>query len=293
MPRTTKPMSALIKTLAACFLATGAAHAQHGASACGGLANGYGPFDYRIERNGRLPIVDGAHFTPQVEFLIKGDRGYLGQDLDYTLRASPNHHRALASVANWGVRTKGAQPPTLPRPVECYFDRAFRFQPDDTVPRLLFRELPQPLTALCGGKDQLASLVQPRRPGEHHSLQRRHALGRRRCARGGPAARPLGPGQGLDAPGTSRPLEGPGALARSRGRARGGACRIRALSGMRRACHAGEDRAGTAGPSPKAAWVGAAADSVAMGWSEGADRQVTWARMAWPHPNPAPTRSSR
>jgi hypothetical protein len=158
MSRTMKPITALIQISAACLLAAGAANAQYGASACGGLANAYGPYDYRVERTGKLPIVDGAHFTPQVEFLIKGDRGPLGADLDYTLRASPNHHRALASVANWGVRTKGAQPPTLPRPVECYFDRAFRFQPDDTVPRLLFANYLNRLQRFAEAKTSLQVL---------------------------------------------------------------------------------------------------------------------------------------
>src|SRR4051812_47506028 len=64
------------------------------AQGCGSLANPYGPFDYRTSKD-KLDIVEGAHFTPDVETLRSGSTGSLGADIDYTLRTSPNHHRAL------------------------------------------------------------------------------------------------------------------------------------------------------------------------------------------------------
>ena len=108
---------------------------------CGSLQNHYGPYDYRAERNGKLRIVEVAHFTPAVEQLVRGNTSdYLGDDLSYTLRTSPNHHRALVSVIRFAERTKSPQPPHMQYSVECYFDRAIRFQPDDTVVRSLYAQ---------------------------------------------------------------------------------------------------------------------------------------------------------
>lgn len=105
--------------------------------ACGSLANAYGPFDYRTDRD-KLNIVDINHFTPQVEQLVQGKSSYLGGDLDYTLRAFPNHYRALIAVMKYGEKMKSPQPRDLPRPVECYFDRAIRFKPDDVLVRMIY-----------------------------------------------------------------------------------------------------------------------------------------------------------
>jgi tetratricopeptide (TPR) repeat protein len=99
---------------------------------CGSLENHYGPFDYRTEK-GKLPIVDHAHFTEDVEAGIKGSTDALGGDLDYTLRAFPNHHRALATLARVALRDKTLMIYKTKWPVECYFLRAERFAPDDAV----------------------------------------------------------------------------------------------------------------------------------------------------------------
>ena len=115
------------------------AFAQTTSLACGSLQNGYGPYDYRSDKS-KLPIVDGAHFTPAVEALIRGSTSSTGPggDLDYTLRAFPNHHRALVSVMNYGEKVKPKLPKDLPRSVECYFERGLRFRPDDTVARMIY-----------------------------------------------------------------------------------------------------------------------------------------------------------
>ncbi|WP_394788759.1 ABC transporter permease [Rhodoferax sp.] len=120
-----------------CALAGQPAFAQVIGSECGPLTNGFGPFDYRTERS-NLNIVEMAHFTPEVEALIKGNAGYLGGDLDYTLRAFPNHHRALMSVMRYGEKSKSAIPRDLRYSVECYFDRAIRFRPDDAISRMIY-----------------------------------------------------------------------------------------------------------------------------------------------------------
>lgn len=107
---------------------------------CGSLSNHYGPYDYRTQKGGTLGIVEGAHFTPEVENLVKGATGYLGGDLAYTLAAFPNHHRALLSMARLGVKEKTDQPKGAKYTVECYFERAVRFQPNDTVARGLYAQ---------------------------------------------------------------------------------------------------------------------------------------------------------
>ncbi|MFT7724540.1 MAG: hypothetical protein QM788_17200 [Roseateles sp.] len=126
-------------------------------SFCGELTNAYGPFDYRVEKDQKLAIVESRHFTTEVERLIAGHAGYLGGDIDYTLRASPNHHRALMSLANWGVKLKGAQPPNMNYTVDCYFDRAFRFRPDDRIPQLIYIDYLNRL----GRKDKALQMAEP------------------------------------------------------------------------------------------------------------------------------------
>jgi tetratricopeptide (TPR) repeat protein len=113
------------------------AHAQT-ESRCGDLRNAFGPYDYRKERGNQLYLVESAHFTPMVEGLIAGSTGRVGADIDYTLRAFPNHHRALLAMMRLGEKTKTDQPDAAHFPVECYFDRALRFAPDDTTARMLY-----------------------------------------------------------------------------------------------------------------------------------------------------------
>jgi tetratricopeptide (TPR) repeat protein len=109
----------------------------HAAEQCGSLENGYGPFDYRVNK-GELGQVERFHFDAGVENLTRGLSGPLGGDLDYTLRAFPNHHRALQSMARLSERLKTWQPAGAVYPVPCYFERAARFRPDDSFVRLLY-----------------------------------------------------------------------------------------------------------------------------------------------------------
>jgi len=113
-------------------------YAQTGDLACGSLTNGYGPYDYRTDKS-KLGIVERYHFTPAVETLIRGSTNVLpGPDLDYTLRAFPNHHRALMSMMRYGEKMKSPQPRGTGYSVTCYFERAVRFRPDDTIARMLY-----------------------------------------------------------------------------------------------------------------------------------------------------------
>lgn len=97
-----------------------------------------GPFDYTnaVDVAQKIPVVEQYHFNSDVENLIKGQTSvYLMQDLDYVLRAVPNHHRALYSVARYQLQTATVDPRY--RSAECYFDRAMRFRPGDATVRLI------------------------------------------------------------------------------------------------------------------------------------------------------------
>ncbi|WBS03219.1 tetratricopeptide repeat protein [Pseudoduganella sp. SL102] len=98
---------------------------------CGELDNALGPFDYRDAPPDALYLVEMAHYTDEVAAGVKGNTGAIGGDLDYTLRVFPNHVKALTTMAAVAMRTKVTQLFNARYPVECYFERAVRFQPDD------------------------------------------------------------------------------------------------------------------------------------------------------------------
>lgn len=121
---------------------TGSAWAQ-GVSACGDVwrtAGGYGPFDYTnpIHVAEHLGIVEKHHFTTDVETLAQGVKGVIWGDIGYTLRAFPNHHRALyAAVRLW---LSPDAPPLGPDvlPTDCYLQRAVTFKPRDGVVHMIY-----------------------------------------------------------------------------------------------------------------------------------------------------------
>ena len=65
------------------LLAVGAVRAQD-VPGCGTLTNAFGPFDYRdpAARGEPLHLVEMAHFTTNVEQLVRGASGQLIGDLD-------------------------------------------------------------------------------------------------------------------------------------------------------------------------------------------------------------------
>ena len=107
---------------------------------CMPLDNAYGPFDYTnpVHYRDKLPIVERAHFTRKVENLKEGQTkgGSLVGDIDYTLRAFPNHHRALYAMMRY--QEKHPQAPDSPNSIECYFKRALTFKQDDGVVWMLY-----------------------------------------------------------------------------------------------------------------------------------------------------------
>jgi len=154
-------------------------YAQVNANFCGPLANAFGPFDYRPDRDPptagtgdhthKLGLVEGAHFTKEVELLIRGHRSGNdpGGDLDYTLRAFPNHHRALISVMRYGEKRASPKPPGLRYDVECYFERAIRFASDDAITRIIFATY---LTKNKRGPEAVTQLEQATRIADENAF---------------------------------------------------------------------------------------------------------------------------
>lgn len=137
-PRRPLHMTALRAACAALLLAAAAGPvAAQLPSACGSLANGFGPFDYRTDID-RRDIVETHHFTPEIEMLIRGRTGRLGADIDYTLRAFPNHHRALIAMMRYTDNLKTEKAPDANYSMQCYFVRGLQFRADDTTVRMLY-----------------------------------------------------------------------------------------------------------------------------------------------------------
>jgi tetratricopeptide (TPR) repeat protein len=141
---------------------------------CGELESSYGPYDYAdaSQRQKHLQIVERYHFTPNIENLVSGNSGSVGAELNYTLMAFPNHHRALAAIAKLGVRDKTIKPIGAKYSVHCYFERAIRFKPSDPVVRMVYgnylKKLGQPDKAI----DQfiVAVNLQPEDPTINYNL---------------------------------------------------------------------------------------------------------------------------
>ena len=111
---------------------------------CRGKGQSYGPYDYTNPRHRGEPLrlVEGAHFMPRVRALIEDRRdSSVINDIDYTLRAFPNHHDALYAVTRYWFlpdSSKRVRNRLIETPPECYFHRAINFKPDDGTVRMLF-----------------------------------------------------------------------------------------------------------------------------------------------------------
>ncbi len=140
----------------ALFFYQASALAQVSAAMCGPHGDGYGPYDYRGADPYKLGLVEGAHFTAPVEALIKGQSSTrAGPDLDYTLRAFPNHHRALLATVRYGEKYQTLNPPGMRYPVECWFERALRFRSDDHIVRMIYASFLGKQNRLADALDQL------------------------------------------------------------------------------------------------------------------------------------------
>lgn len=116
--------------------------------ACGNFTNNYlgKPTDYRTAPAEQLNLVEIPHFRTQHAQIMKGrttyqrseNAGGLMGDFDYTLRVFPNHHLALQDIDRLGQILKTERPPGANYSLECYFERAVAFAPEDGVVRLLY-----------------------------------------------------------------------------------------------------------------------------------------------------------
>ncbi|HKJ88174.1 MAG TPA: tetratricopeptide repeat protein [Gammaproteobacteria bacterium] len=111
-----------------------------------GEVQGYGPYDYRnySSSDHKLKIVEEYHFTRQVAALKggKNSKTPIG-DLNYTLMAFPNHHRALFAMIRLYTSPVGEKWKSYPQfssrpPPECFLQRAIHFRPKDAHLYLLY-----------------------------------------------------------------------------------------------------------------------------------------------------------
>jgi len=107
---------------------------------CGSLKNANGPYDYTDPeaRRVKLPIVELVHFNEEIRNLKRGKHAHsssVENDLQYTLRVFPNHHQALYTYGRYRLTdpAKNAR-----ESIDCYFERAFRFKPDDVVAHMVY-----------------------------------------------------------------------------------------------------------------------------------------------------------
>lgn len=134
----TVPMAALV-----CILMGIASLPAQAQNPCGTVwqKRHVGPYDYRSASRALVQEVENAHFTPDVEALRRGKtNSYVGPDLAYTLRAIPNHHRALVSAVGLSRKFNTPQPRGMEHPIECYFIRALEFKRDDLVVYALYAD---------------------------------------------------------------------------------------------------------------------------------------------------------
>lgn len=123
----------------AAAMAMGMATAAVTAEECGSYIKHDPGGDYlnADDRSG-LSVVEHYHFTPEVERLQRGASGSLGGDIGYTLEHFPNHHRALAAMTRLALRDKNRKPPGARYSIDCFFERALRFRPDDARVHALY-----------------------------------------------------------------------------------------------------------------------------------------------------------
>ena len=165
-------------------LVAAAASAQQ-VPGCGNLENAFGPFDYRPDKyvyettygshKARVNIVERAHFTIETEMLVSRKSGLVvspGADLSYTLRAFPNHHRALMTLIKLSEKEKAEKPRDSLYTVDCWFRRAVAWVPDDNVAKMIYSTYLSKSNRTKEAEGQLD--IAARQAGEnvftHHSL---------------------------------------------------------------------------------------------------------------------------
>lgn len=105
---------------------------------CGSLEWNYGPYDYRTANPQQRKLVESAHFTPGAEQLREAPTGSLGADIKYTLSVFPNHPRALLAMERLVLKERRNPANGAKYTIECFYERALRFRPDDHIVRMFY-----------------------------------------------------------------------------------------------------------------------------------------------------------
>jgi tetratricopeptide (TPR) repeat protein len=157
-------------TIPALLLACAAAHAADDCPAYVKHDPG-GDYTNADDRQG-LAVVENFHFTPNVERLVRGATGAVGADISYTLEHFPNHHRALAAMSRLALRDKNRKPHGARYTIECYFDRALRYRPDDARVHALYGSYLLALGQTASALEQLeqAARLEPDNATAHYNL---------------------------------------------------------------------------------------------------------------------------
>ena len=124
--------------LAIALAAAGAATSARAEDRCGDLRNAVGPWDYRTASAKERDLIGRFHFHKQTESLTGESVVGIAGDISYTLRVFPNHPRALMAMADLGLKEKLSTPKGSQYSVECWFERAMRFRPDDGNVRMVY-----------------------------------------------------------------------------------------------------------------------------------------------------------
>lgn len=101
---------------------------------------GTGPWDYRTASQDQRMLVERRHFTPEVRMMQKGGgtSRHVAADIAYTLKVFPNHPQALMTMSEWSLKSGKNPPEGSAYTVECWFERAVRFAPDDAMVKVVY-----------------------------------------------------------------------------------------------------------------------------------------------------------
>jgi tetratricopeptide (TPR) repeat protein len=147
MPRLCHPV---LRTLSAALVALMASGSPVLAEECGPvpLPGAAGPYDYVDPKySWNLNDINQNHWVPAQQELADKRVQYALMQLNYLLIRVPNHYAGLFELGrieqlypgiSYDPSQAGKDIMFFPPTPECYFDRAFRYRPNDPTLRMLF-----------------------------------------------------------------------------------------------------------------------------------------------------------